>query len=302
MKSRLLIIISMVIFGTIGVFRRNIDVSSGELALFRAVLAAIMIGLFLIITGKKVSFSEIKKDLLLLTVSGIAMGLNWILLFEAYNYTTISLATLSYYFAPIIVTLTSVFLFREKLSVSQIICFTASTIGIVMITGIGDKSGGNRHFYGILLGLSAAVLYASVVLINKKIKGAHGIVRTFLQFIAAIVVLLPYVLFNGGIHLGGLTSSGWAGLLTVGIVHTGITYCMYFTSLKSLPGQEAAILSYVDPLVAVILSLTVLKEPMNIWQIVGGTLILGFTLINEINIDFKSKRKKGDAICRKNHI
>ena len=127
------------------------------------------------------------------------------------------------------------------------------------------------------------MLYATVILLNKFIKNVAGIHRTFLQFLAAILVLTPYVALSGGFHLGTMTPLGWLNLLVVGFLHTGITYCMYFSSLKELPGQKAAILSYIDPLVAVVISVTVLGEPMTLPQILGGTLILGFTLWNELN-------------------
>ncbi|MBQ6990610.1 MAG: DMT family transporter, partial [Clostridia bacterium] len=143
--------------------------------------------------------------------------------------------------------------------------------------------GGGNAFIGILFALGAAVLYASVVLMNKFIKSVDGIHRTFLQFLAAIAVLTPYVLLNGGVTLGRMDGVGWICLLTVGLVHTGVAYCLYFTSLKDLSGQQAAILSYVDPLVAVLVSVAVLGESMGPWQIVGGILILGFTLYNEIS-------------------
>ena len=286
-KSRLFIIISMVIFGTIGVFRRNIAVSSGELALLRAVMAVGVIIVFMILSGKKIDFAVIKRALPWLNVSGIAMGFNWILLFEAYNYTTVSAATLSYYFAPVLGTVASVFLLKEKVSKKQIICFLGATFGIIMITGVGEVSSGNKHFYGILLGLSAAVLYASVVLLNKRIKDVDGITRTLFQFIAAVVVLLPYVLLSNGINLSVLDKTGVWSIVTLGVIHTGLAYCMYFSALKNLDGQEAAILSYVDPLVAVVLSLTVLNEKMGIMQIIGGIMILTFTLLNEIKIGKK---------------
>jgi len=86
-----------------------------------------------------------------------------------------------------------------------------------------------------------------------------------------------------------MTGSGWANLMIVGLVHTGITYCMYFSSLQELPGQKAAILSYIDPLVAVVISVVVLKESMTLWQIAGGVLILGFTLWNEVAPQRKQK-------------
>lgn len=281
MNSRLMLIASMAIFGTLAPFVRNISVSSGELALYRAILATLLIGAFLLITKQKLPFTNIKKEIPLLLISGIAMGINWILLFEAYKYTTVSVATLSYYFAPVIVTVVCPIFFKEKLTGKQIVCFVMSTLGLVLITGIGDVGGGS-DFIGILFGLGAAVFYATVILLNKFIKNVEGIHRTFLQFLSAAVILLPYVILTSGITLGNLNGIGWINLLIVGIVHTGITYCMYFSSLKELTGQKAAILSYIDPLVAVLISVTILGETITLWQIIGGILILGFTLWNEI--------------------
>jgi len=282
MNPRLMLIVSMAVFGTLGPFVRNIPVSSGELALYRAVLAALLIAAFLFITRQRIPFANIRKEVPLLLASGVAMGINWILLFEAYKYTTVSVATLSYYFAPVIVTVVCPILFKEKLTGKQILCFVMSTVGLVMITGIGEMGGG-KDLVGILFGLGAAVFYATVILLNKFIKNVEGIHRTFLQFLSAIVVLIPYVLLTSGVTLGGMSGKGWVNLLIVGLVHTGVTYCMYFSSLKELPGQKAAILSYIDPLVAVLISVTVLGESMTLWQGIGGLLILGFTLWNEIS-------------------
>ena len=277
-KATWMLVTAMLIFGTLGLFVRNVPVSSGELALYRAILATGMIGLFLLVTRQPVPFAAIKKEVPLLLLSGAAMGFNWILLFEAYRYTTVSAATLSYYFAPVIVTVISPFLFREKLSLRQILCFVMSTVGIVMITATGDLSAGSNNLVGIAFGLGAAVLYATVILLNKFIRGVAGLHRTFLQFLAAIAVLIPYVAFSGAFSLGALDGMGWLNLLILGLVHTGVAYCLYFPALKDLPGQRAAILSYLDPLVAVLLSVTVLGEGMTTWQAVGGVLILGFTL------------------------
>lgn len=278
----MMLITSMVTFGTLAPFVRNINVSSGELALYRAILAASLIGMFLLTTKQQIPFGKIKKEIPLLLASGIAMGINWILLFEAYKYTTVSAATLSYYFAPVIVTVVCPILFKEKLTKKQILCFIMSTAGLVMITGIGDM-GGSRGMIGILFGLGAACFYATVILLNKFIKNVEGIHRTFLQFLAAILVLIPYVMLTSGVTLGNLDGFGWINLLIVGLIHTGVTYCLYFSSLKELPGQKAAILSYIDPLVAVLISVTILNETMTMAQVFGGFLILGFTLWNEIS-------------------
>lgn len=282
-RARAMLVASMTVFGTLGLFVRNIPISSGGLALCRAVMATLMLGLYFLFTGQRIDVHAIGKELFLLLISGMAMGINWILLFEAYRYTTVSVATLSYYFAPVIVTLVCPILFKEKMGTKQWLCFAMSTLGIVLITGIGDLGGSDTHLIGIAFGFGAALFYASVILLNKFIKGVAGIQRTFLQFVAAIVILLPYVLCTGGLSLGTMDGIGWVNLLVVGIVHTGITYCLYFSSLKELPGQEAAILSYIDPLVAVAVSVFLLGEPMTLTQLLGGGLILGFTLWNEIN-------------------
>ncbi len=285
-KLRLLVAVPMFTFGTLGLFTRNIDLSSGELALCRACLAALLIIVFLTVTKQGFDLKSIKKDVPFLAASGVAMGINWIFLFEAYKYTTISLATLSYYFAPVIVTAASPILFHERLTKKQVICFVMSTLGLVLIIGVGGGGSGNgTDLLGILFGLLAAVFYATVILLNKFIKDVEGIQRTLLQFIAAIVILIPYVALTGGLRLSALSGVGIVCLLTVGFIHTGVTYCMYFTGLKDLSGQEASILSYIDPLTAVIVSTLFLGESISVLQLLGGALILGFTIWNEIGQD-----------------
>ena len=179
-------------------------------------------------------------------------------------------------------TLACPILFKEKMGAKQWLCFGMSTLGIVLITGLGDLSAGSDHLKGILFGLSAACLYATVVLLNKFIKGVTGLHRTFLQFTAAVAVLTPYVALTDGFTLGSLEVSGWIYLLIVGLVHTGLAYCLYFSSIEAISGQQAAILSYVDPLVAILVSVLLLGESMTWVQALGGALILGFTLWNEL--------------------
>jgi len=284
MKSRNianhLMILSMFVFGTLPLFVRKINVNSGELALYRALLASAIIGVFLLIKKQKLFVNCIKKELLLLLLSGVAMGINWIFLFQSYKYTTISIATLCYYFAPIIVMITSPLLFKENLTKKQTICFIVSTIGLVMITSA--TSGGSKDILGIVFGLSAAVFYSIVIVINKLITNITGLHRTFIQFVSAIIILAPYVVFSNGFTIKNINITGWGALLIVGIIHTGIAYCMYFTAIKKLPGQKVAILSYIDPLIAVIISVALLNEEISIPQIIGGILILGFTLYNEL--------------------
>ncbi len=271
-------VLAMLIFGTIPIFVKHLPLSSGEIALYRAILATLSVGGYLLISKQRLPWHTVKKTLPLLLLSGIALAFNWILLFEAYNYTTVSTATLCYYFAPVLVTVVSTFLFKERLTWLQIVCFVMSTAGLVLITWSGNQS---VNPIGIALGLGAAVLYATVVLINKALSGISGIHRTFLQFATASVILLPYVALTGGTHLAVLNGTGWLSLLTLGLIHTGVTYCLYFSSVGKLPGQKVALISYLDPLLAVLLSVLVLHEAMAVTQIIGGIMILGFSLLNE---------------------
>ncbi len=290
MNAKLKMICAMMVFGTIGLFVKNIPLSSGEIALFRAIIAALAIASYQFISGKKVKLPSRKKDAILLLLSGAAMGFNWIFLFEAYNYTSVSIATLSYYFAPVIVMIACPILFREKLTIKQMICFIMSTIGLVLIIGVGGIETDTTTLIGIGFGLCAAVLYATVVLLNKFIKEVEGIDRTLMQFFSAIVVLIPYIYMTSGIHIGQIGAIGLLNLLIIGVIHTGIMYCLYFSSLKQLKGQEAAILGYIDPLVAIMVSVSLLGESIDFTQIIGGILILGFTLLNEVDIQLFKKK------------
>lgn len=281
-KAKFMNITAMAAFGTIGVFVAKIPLSSEEIAFFRAAVASVVIFIYQLVRGRKFRLPDNKKSMVLLTASGAMIGFNWILLFEAYRYTSVSVATLSYYFAPVIVMVVCPLLFRERTSLRQLICFVFSTLGLVLVISSGDLKGGSHNLIGVGYGLGAAVLYASIILINKSIPDVDGIDRTLLQFIVGLIVMLPYVLLKSGFHVMESGIWGLINLLTLGVVHTGIGYCFYFSSLKMLKGQEAAILSYIDPLVACMMSVFVLGETMSLTQAAGSLLLLGFTLYNEL--------------------
>ena len=278
--------LSMTIFGTISLFVRYLPLTSGEIALYRSVIAALPIGVFLFFSGQKFRFDVWKKQGILLILSGLSLGINWILLFEAYRYTTVSTATLCYYFAPVLVTVISSLVFREKLTKLQTVCFLMSSAGLVLITGFGDWQTSGK---GIAFGLGAAVFYAVTVLLNKTIRDVTGLQRTFFQFLSAALILTPYVACSGGFHLGVLNIHALILLMVVGLIHTGLAYCLYFSAIAKLPGQQIAVLSYIDPLVAVLVSVWLLNEPMTVMQIIGGAWILLFSLLNE----WELSRKQG---------
>lgn len=289
-KSLIKFICSVAIFGTIGVFVRNIALSSGEIAFWRAVIAVAFLCAYKLIKREKLPLQIGGANMLRLVISGALVGFNWILLFEAYNYTTVSVATLCYYFAPTLIMVLSPLIFMEKRSLKNVLFFLLATAGLVLIIGTGDRAGGDTEIYGILLGLGAAVLYATIVLLNKKVTGVGGIDKTLIQFVSAAVVLVVYVPLTSGFQIGGIDTGGLILLLVLGLVHTGFAYCLYFGSVAELRGQKVAILSYIDPLVAVIVSVLFLQETVTVWQLVGGAMIIVFSLLNELS-DRKAKER-----------
>lgn len=283
-------ILSMIIFGTIGAFVKNIHLPSAEIALWRAVAAFLMLTAAVVAGGKLAHIRSFKGRIGMLFCSGAALAFNWILLFEAYRYTSVAVSTLCYYFAPTLVVILSVAVFREKLKAKQAACFAASTAGLILVIGV--SGGGSNDTVGALYGLGAAVCYAGVVFFNKLLGDIDGLVRTWLQFGAAMVIMVPYVAVTCGFAIGGIDPKGAVLLLIVGVVHTGITYCMYFAALSGLRGQQAAILSYIDPMVAILVSFFVLGENITVPQIAGGAMIIGFAFLNEVNTQDKLESRK----------
>lgn len=282
-KSLLMMAASMLIFGTIGIFRKYVPLSSALLACCRGILGALFLLLLAALRKKQGLFSGIgRKHLLLLLLSGGMIGLNWILLFEAYRYTTVSTATLCYYMQPTIVALLSPLVFREKLTVKKVICILAALVGMALISGIPESGlPGPQEAKGILLGLGAAVLYAGVVMLNKKLPGMDAYAKTILQLGAAAVAVLPYVLATEDLSALQLTPMMLFMLLIMGILHTGIAYALYFASMDGLKAQTIALVSYLDPISALVLAALILHEPMTRAGILGAVLILGAALIGE---------------------
>lgn len=281
-KYKLGLIIAMLIWGSIGIFVRYIDFTSSQIALVRAIVGSIFLIAFSMISKEHLSKEKIKSNLLVLVACGICLGFNWIFLFQAYNYTTISTATICYYLAPVIVMFLSPFLLKEKLTLVKVLCIVAAMIGMLCIVGIDKSSMGGNNIVGIVYGLSAACLYAGVVVLNKFLKDISGRDSSVVQLSVAAIFLIPYVIFTEKISLAGVSSKSIILLLIIGIVHTGIAYLIYFTVIQKLESQTVAIYSYVDPISAIIMSAIILSESMSLLQILGGILILGSTFISEI--------------------
>ena len=287
MNAKIKIITAMVTFGTIGVFVRYIPLPSSIIALVRGVLATIFLLTVMAAGKRRPDRTAIRRNLALLVISGGMIGFNWILLFEAYNYTSVAVATLCYYLAPVFVIIASPFVLGEKLTMRKTLCVISALAGMVMVSGVIQNyvSGGNAedlNLTGVLLGIGAGALYATIILMNKKLKNISSYDTTVMQLAAASIVLVPYCLLTVDIGSLEVTPGSAVLLVIVGIVHTGLAYVLYFGSIKELPAQTVAIFSYIDPILAVLLSAFLLKESMDMLSISGAILILGSTFVSEM--------------------
>lgn len=272
---------AMFIYGTIGVFRRYIPISSAALALFRGIIGSLLLLGIKPVSRKSVLPKADKRTLLLLVISGGLIGFNWIFLFESYNYTTVATATLCYYLEPSIVMLLSPVFFKEKLTVKKLICVIAAFVGMILVSGVIQTGiPGIKEIKGILFGIAAAAIYSAVVILNKKLPKIEPLSKTLVQLISASVVILPYVFISQG--FSGLPTDARSLVLiaVVGVVHTGIAYALYFGSMNGLNTQTVAIFSYVDPVTALFLSLFVLHEKVTVLGIVGAVLMIGSAIVS----------------------
>ena len=284
MPAMLQMILSMVIFGTIAIFRQFIPLPSSFIAMMRGLIGAIFLLIVMAVRRQKLDWAGIKKNFLKLCISGVFLGVNWILLFEAIIYAGPSVATLCYYLAPIFIIIVSPFILKEKLTAKKVVCIGVALVGMIFVSGI-LKGAEGVQFKGVLLGLAAAVFYASVVLTNKKIVGISANDRTVMQLSVSTIVLLPYVLLTEKGVIAEFAASDFkviAMLVLVGIVHTGLAYALYFGSIKTIKAQTAAILSYIDPVLTLVLSALFRIDRIDAFGIIGAVLVLGAAIVSEL--------------------
>ena len=290
-SAKLRLIFAMAMFGTIGLFVRAIPLPSSVIALVRGAVGA---AILLLVCAARKSLPDgaaIRRNLKYLIPCGIAMGFNWILLFEAYRYTTVAVATLCYYLSPVIILLLSPLLLKEKLTALTAGCIALALVGMFLVSGVVQSgiSGEALNLTGIALGLGAAVLYACIVLLSKRLTDISSYDTTIMELGISAVVMLLYNLLTVDFSALTCTPTGLASLAVVAIFHTGVCYALYFGSIAALPAQTSALFSYIDPVVAILLSALLLREPMDAFSAVGAVLILGSTLLGEV---LEGRKKK----------
>lgn len=287
-KSLIFFIASMVIFGTNGLIVANISLGSAEIVLMRTFLGSLFL-LAVVLVKRSFSFADLKADLVPATIGGAALGLNWVLLFSAYRSAGVGLSTLTYYCGPIIVLALSPVLFKEKLTWNKLLAIAAVAVGMFCITG--DIEPGSDVQTGILFGGGAALLYASLIVANKRVKRLSGLNCAMYELIVAFFVVLIYLIASNAKLPVIPAAEDIIWVLVIGLVNTGLAYYLYFSSLQKLPGQTVALVCYIDPLTALLVSGAFLGEKLLAVQIAGAVLILGGACLGELKFK-KTENKK----------
>ncbi|NLL65004.1 MAG: EamA family transporter [Clostridiaceae bacterium] len=292
-KDKLQFVMAMIIFGTVGLVSKFIPYSAVFVAFVRGLIGTLFLLVLHVLQKQSFPKRELRKNLVLLCLSGIALGINWITMFEAFRHTSVAVATICYYMAPVIVILVSPFLFAEKITSKKGICSVIAVLGMILASGVIET--GFTGLKGVYLGLGSAVLYAIIIILNKKIKGLSGNERTIFQLGLATIAILPYGLLTGSfIHLE-VEPMPVLMLLIAGIIHTGVVYVLYFGSMPNMPAQSVAILSYIDPIVAVLVSALILREGLSALATIGVVLVIGSAIVNEVELRGRRRKRSGDG-------
>ncbi|MDD5823047.1 MAG: DMT family transporter [Firmicutes bacterium] len=281
-NAKFKLIIICMIFGTIGTFRRFIELPSGAMCFCRAVLAVLTILAYFVLTKQRVDMPAIKRNLKQIILLGALMATNWVCQFEAFRYTSIAISTVCYYTQPIFFLIGAALVFKEKLTARSVVCICIAFGGMILVSGVTGTGVDANTLKGIVFAVAGAITYAVIVIINKSLKDISTFDLTMAQLAFAAVMVLPYVLMTEDIGTIQLSLRGLICLLIVGVVHTGIAYVIYFGAVKELEAQTVAIISYIDPVEAVLLSAFLLHEPLTAMIVVGAAMILGATLVSEL--------------------
>ena len=291
MRHKLSFLSSMFIFGTLALFVRAISLPSSAIALVRAAIGSLFLLIMIRAKGRRLCLPAVKRNLKKLVLSGLFMGMEWIMLFESYRYTTVAVATLCYYCSAIFIMISSPIILKEKLAPFKSGCALIAVIGMVLVSGVLDAKSSFSPV-GVALGLCAAVQYTGIVLVNKKLEDIDSYESTSMELLTAAIVLLPYVLITEDVSAFSLDPFGLVMLLILAVVHTGFAYGLYFSNLRHIDTQTVVIFSYLDPVVALLLSVFVLHEPMTLLGAFGAVLVLASMLVSELPI-FDQKSVKG---------
>lgn len=279
---------SLLLFGFNGIVASHIPLDSTHIVLLRSLLGSMSLLAFFFLSGHRFSFTGRGQDVLLICLSGAAMGASWMLLYEGYQRIGVATASLLYYCGPVIVMALSPLFFREKLTYVKLIGFSAVCAGIVLINGL---SGEALNVIGCICGIGGAVFYAVMLILNKKARSVDGMENSLLQMLSATATTVLFLLCREQLSFSVTKGRVWLWILLLGLVNTGFGCWCYFSAIGALPVQTVAVCGYIEPMSAVVFSALLLREHMTPPQLLGAVLIVGGALFAECVRSEKTQRE-----------
>ena len=296
-KEKLKLIFISATFGTIGIVTHFIPLGSAAIVFYRALLGGIFIVIMTYLSGKTVNLNAMGKNFFVLVWTGFFMGLNWVFQFEAFRVSTVAIGTVCYNTMPIFLLIIASFMFKERISIKSVVCILIATIGVVLVSNVINTGIHSNEVLGCFYGILGAVNYALIVIFNRKLSNIETHDKVIFQFIFSAIIMFIYVVFiqRSGLFFEKSISNrdllvGIFCILLLSFFHTGFCYVHYFNAVSRLKAETVAILTYIDPVVALFTSYFILKEKTTGIQMIGAGLILVSTLANEL-----IKSKKGLA-------
>lgn len=272
-------IAALCLFGSNGVVALNIALESYQIVMLRTLIASVFLCLAYFVSGGRMRALEYKKDMACIAVSGAAMGISWIFLFEAYVLAGVSIPTLAYYCGPVIVMALSPFIFGEKITIFKIAGLGSVAAGMLLVNGAELHSGGISR--GLFYGLAAALMYSFMVIFNKKAKNVTGLENSAMQMCVACAVSTVYAVGKGLPSIAGVIEFA-VPVMFLGLINTGVGCYLYFTSIQKLPAASVAVCGYLEPLSALLFSAVMLNEKLSYAQLLGAALIIGGAAMGEL--------------------
>lgn len=269
-RASLQLSLAMLLSGSIGYFVLIAAQSSINTVLFRCLFGALFLGVYLLWRRPwkqlKITPELIKWALL----GGLALIANWLLLFKSFDYVAFSLATAAYHTQPLFLVLAGSWLLGEKNTRDNYLWLAVAFVGLGLLLELDTSGFELSHLSGIALALGAAVLYTAATLAAKKTQHLPPSVLAFVQLLMGSLLLLPWFNFNALPE----QSTQWAALLTLGLVHTGFMYILLYASFQVLSTKVIALLSFIYPVVALILDHLAFGTQVSLLQMAGVALIL----------------------------
>lgn len=279
-KLKLELVAAMLLFGSIGVFVKQISLPGAVIVQWRCLIGTVVLLALFLFRKEKIDWKAVRGSLPALLAAGVALAGSWTALFEAYQYTTVGMATMLYYCAPIAVFFLSAIIFQEKPGSRQFAGILAAAVGMAVINITGFRGGLSMR--GLACGMFSALMYAMLMISSRFVRNVPGLVSTWIQLVIAGILMSLYTLAATGSVIQLPSAADVPFILLVGIVHTGIGCGLYFTAIQRLEGQTVSILSYIDPASALVFAFLFLHETLPLFQAAGALLIFGGAFFSQL--------------------